>query len=143
MRRIIWGAIALISLASAATAEDSPPAKLVPVEAFADQPFILQPLLSPDGLRIAARSTVEGKSKLMIFLIADLKAHPRIFDVGDKKIADVNWAGPNRVLMTIATTLKFEGEDYPVTRLLEIDLMTGKIQYLDTRSNGFVAGDVL
>jgi dipeptidyl aminopeptidase/acylaminoacyl peptidase len=144
MRGIVLGVIALMSLAGESMAADTPAAtNLIPAATFADQPFILQPLLSPDGLRIAARSTVEGKSKLIVFLIADLKATPRIFDVGDKKIADVNWAGPNRVLMTISTTLKLEGEDYPVTRLLGIDLTTGKAQYLDPRSNGFLAGDVL
>lgn len=142
MRRIIWGAIALISLASAATAEDSRPAKLVPVEAFADQPFLSRPLLSPDGLSIAARTTVDGKSKLLIFQI-DGKTPPHPYGLGEATIADLNWAGPKRVLLTVGTKTSIEGEDFPIQRLLSIDVVSGAVQILDKNSNGLLAGDVL
>lgn len=141
-QHILWGAIALISLASAAPAEDSPPAKLLPVEAFADQAFFSSPELSPDGLSIAARTTVDGKSKLVIFKVGS-KMEPHLYDMGEATIADLNWAGPNRVLLTVGTKTTIYDDDYPIQRLLGIDMVTGTVKLLDKSSTGLFAGEVL
>ncbi len=48
-------------------------AKPLPVAMFAEEPFITDPVLSPDGKTIAAVSTAGGKTSLYAFAIADMK----------------------------------------------------------------------
>jgi dipeptidyl aminopeptidase/acylaminoacyl peptidase len=140
----LLGAIALISCATMAAAADTPPkVALVPAATFADQPFFSKPVLSPDGKTIAARASADGKTRLVIFPTHDA-AHPNIYDLGDASIVDINWAGPGRVLLTIAITTDFYGLKIPVTRLMGIDATPGgTVKYLDPKSRGLWAGEVL
>jgi dipeptidyl aminopeptidase/acylaminoacyl peptidase len=115
----------------------------VPAEAFAELPFISEPVLSPDGVSIAAKALVAGKTKLVVFKAADMSRPPLVFEMDDKKINDINWAGPNRVLLTIGMTMEVYDQQVPISRLLSIDVTTNAVNVLDRKSHGILAGDVL
>ncbi|MDB5577812.1 MAG: hypothetical protein JWR80_2988 [Bradyrhizobium sp.] len=139
----IGAALALVLAATAGKASDAPAAAPVPAEAFAELPFISEPVLSPDGLSIAARALVGGKTKLIVFKAGDMSQPPRVFEMDDKKINDINWAGPNRVLLTIGMTMELYDQQVPISRLLSIDVTTNAVNVLDRKSHGILAGDVL
>ena len=139
----LCGAVALALAATAGKAADTPATPTpVPAEAFAELPFISNPILSPDGASIAAQALIGGKTKLVVFKADDMH-HPLVFEMGDKQIIDVNWAGPNRVLLTVGLTMNFYDIDIPVSRLLAIDIPTNTVKLLDKKSRGILAGDVL
>jgi dipeptidyl aminopeptidase/acylaminoacyl peptidase len=142
MRKLPW-ALALMLAATAGRASDAPPPAPVPAETFAELPFISDPILSPDGVSIAAKALAGGKTKLVVFKAADLTQPPRVYEMGDKKIIDINWAGPNRVLLTIGMTMELYDEQVPISRLLAIDVPTNAVNVLDRKSHGILAGDVL
>jgi len=139
----IGAALALVLAATAGKASDAPAAVPVPAEAFAELPFISEPVLSPDGVSIAAKALVAGKTKLVVFKAADMSRPPLVYEMGDKKINDINWAGPNRVLLTIGMTMELYDQQVPISRLLSIDVMTNAVNVLDRKSHGILAGDVL
>jgi dipeptidyl aminopeptidase/acylaminoacyl peptidase len=139
----IGAALALVLAATAGKASDAPAAVPVPAEAFAELPFISEPVLSPDGVSIAAKALVAGKTKLVVFKAADMSRPPLVFEMDDKKINDINWAGPNRVLLTIGMTMEVYDQQVPISRLLSIDVTTNAVNVLDRKSHGILAGDVL
>jgi len=137
----------LLSLLSAPpSAADQPattrPASPLPAAAFAAEPFLSKPLLSPDGASVAARAMVKGKAEIMVFKLADAN-RPQVFSLGDSTIADINWAGPSHLLLTVGGATRFLGMDIPITRLITLDLTNGASRFLDEKSHGFFAGDVL
>jgi dipeptidyl aminopeptidase/acylaminoacyl peptidase len=84
----IGAALALVLAATAGKASDAPAATPASAEAYAELPFINEPVLSPDGVSIAAKALVAGKTKLVVFRAADMSQPPRVFEMGDKKIND-------------------------------------------------------
>jgi dipeptidyl aminopeptidase/acylaminoacyl peptidase len=145
MARVLRGASALLCLVvlSAADADTSTKAvAAVPVATFADQPTLTDLVLSPDGKQIAARATLGGTPKLFVFKADDLTTVRRI-DLGEAKVTDIKWAGPGRLLLTAATTIKIFNAPFPVTRLYSVELAAGRVSILDPNSRGLWAGDVL
>jgi len=137
---------ALLCLSTTAIAADrAPPAAKpsLPVATFAAEPFMSQPLLSPDGSSVAARATVKGKAEILVFKLAGANRTPQVFSLGDATIADINWAGPSHLLLTVGSKTNFLGFEIPVTRLVTLDLISGASRFLDEKSHGFFAGDVL
>ncbi|MDB5704602.1 MAG: hypothetical protein JWN66_1718 [Sphingomonas bacterium] len=154
MRRIVTGAIALMLVAGVPAAARTPPptqalpapqpsvVKLLPIETFAEEPFIADPVLSPDGKEIAAESTVGGKTSLYVFAIADMKLVRRV-DLGDATIAAIRWAGPTRLLLTVSTKTKFFGSDIEVTQLHEVDAAKGETKVLNPAGLSLFASDII
>lgn len=112
-----------------------------PVSVFSERPIVTDPELSPDGRRAAARGTVRGKSSLAIIDLDRPGLSPRIFGVADGEIADINWAGDQRVLVTISVPGAFFG--LPMLRLIAIDLHNNTMKVLDPKSRGLFGGVVL
>ena len=136
--------ILFFALAAPAAAE-TPPARPARISAaiFAAEPFMSQPLLSPDGTSVAARAKVKGKAEILVFKLADGDKPPQVFSLGDLTIADINWAGPSHLLLTVGGKMNFLGLEIPITRLIALDLKTSVSKFLDEKSHGFFAGDVL
>jgi TonB family protein len=113
------------------------------IEALAEIPFISDPVLSPDGKRIAAKVNVGGQEQLAIY---DLASGPE----GAPKIVDVpgtvrwfNWAGNGRLLVGHQMlTLFFGLLPAPMTRTLSYDLAADKIVKLGEHK-GLFADDVI
>lgn len=145
-RATIRGSAAALALMLAATGGKASDAPVSPApasaEAYAELPFISEPVLSPDGLSIAAKALVAGKTKLVVFKVGEM-SRPLVYEMDDKKIIDINWAGPNRVLLTIGMTMDLYDDKVPISRLLLIDVPTNAVNVLDRKSRGILAGDVL
>lgn len=147
MRKILVAVVALAGAAAGTsdaqpTASEVPPARIAAAE-FAARPSLEDPLLSPDGRRIAARAIVRDKVVLVV-LDADNPTGRQIeAPIGDADLADVNWAGNQRLLLTLLTTGNLFGLPIPAFRLVAYDLPTRRVTALDTKSRGLLAGDVL
>jgi dipeptidyl aminopeptidase/acylaminoacyl peptidase len=143
---MMLAALALFAGSASAFAsppESSPPAK-IPIERFAALPVLTRPILSPDGHRIAARSTSVGNVTIMILDADHPEAPARGIAVGKARIAALTWAGNDRLLLTIRASEKLAGGyDLPFLRLIAVDIATGSSRIVDRGSHGTFAGDVL
>ena len=149
--RAIIGTAFIVSSAAvsppAAGAPDAPkavPADLkVPVEAFAQRPFLSDPLLSPDGRRIATTVFVNGKENVAFYeLPAAPDSKPKLIPVGNAQLRSYQWAGSDRLLIGVGGTTMVYGIPFPITRLLGYDLKSGKLTSLG-RGGGFLGDDVI
>ncbi len=125
---------------------EAPPSKAPPkiaVKELAALPDMRRPLLSPDGKRIVARSTVNGKERLVIFSADDPKARAHAIPLGETKVAKLLWAGNQRLLLTIQMTEDYLGQEISYLRLMAVDTATGAARVMDRKSKGIYAGDVL
>ncbi len=147
-----WLSLILISsvlLASVprATADEAaalpPIPEKLPVSAFGNRPFIEGPNLSPSGNELAARVDVEGKPVLAIMNPFNKRAGKRFISVGDYRIRWYDWAGSDRLLISLRIEAHYEATEVIATRLLCYELSTGKAILLGGKSQGFVGDDVL
>jgi dipeptidyl aminopeptidase/acylaminoacyl peptidase len=143
-----WILAALALAAGPAPALADKPAPALPARIatadFAALPLLRRPLLSPDGHQIAARATLDGKTRLVIFNADQPEKIDRSIALGETNVAALRWAGNRRLLLTIQTTHKLFGDiEIPILRLLAIDTWDGAARFVDTKSRGIYAGDVL
>ncbi len=128
--------------AAPATAAPAIPARISTTD-FSTQPLLRHPVLSPDGLHMAARFSIKGVEKLAI---ADLtgKTQTKILGIGKKHdLVRYFWAGNHTLLVSIGmTVLWFDDEAYS-TRLIAFDTDTGKDHVLDHQIAGIKGDDVL
>ncbi len=130
-------ALALSSAATATTAH-------IPVEKFAELPIMSRPLLSPDGHRIVARSTVDGRTTLELIDPDHPEKVVKSIPLGQTRIKGLYSAGNHRLLLQFQITYKLSnGGEIPFLRLVAIDLDTSTSRPLDRKSRGTYAGDVL
>jgi dipeptidyl aminopeptidase/acylaminoacyl peptidase len=127
-------AVALLGAASPAQQPAAAPAavaapELIPAEALADLPFIRMPALSPDGNRLAAHLTVQGKDWIGVF---DLRRpfgeqQPIMIEWGDYDVIWLRWVGNDKILfgLQLLRPLPMYDVEVPVTRAGVIDLRTG------------------
>lgn len=111
---------------------------------FAALPVMRRPILSPGGRLIAARATSGDEPKIVV-LDAERPEKPlRIIDVGKGSIANLVWAGDQRLLLTVRASQEVVAhQQIPFLRLIAIDVATGASRVVDRRSRGIYAGDVL
>lgn len=136
---------ALVAGALGASAEAAPGAASahIPAATFAALPVLRKPMLSPDGRRIAARATVNGQSTLVVLDANQPEAAVRNVALGDTILAELHWAGSQRLLLTVLTIGRVGPQTLPFFRLIAVDLWTGKSRVVDGNSEGMIAGDVL
>ncbi len=115
----------------------------IPTADFAVRPKLSRPVLSPDGLHLAARFSVNGTEQLAI---ADLtgKTPLRALDPG-KKIDLVRyfWAGNHVLLIAIGQKVPYFDDEAYATRLIAYDLDTRKLQPINRHIAGLKGDDVL
>jgi dipeptidyl aminopeptidase/acylaminoacyl peptidase len=148
MRRLLLcAALALVASSTTGFAQSPSTTKpaLIPVADFAALPTLRKPLLSPDGHRIAARRTADGKTNLIILDADHPEAPARSIDLGKAEVYGLKWAGNQRLLLTVVSKQHFyhAGFDAPFLRLIAIDIATGESRIVDRKARGIYAGDVL
>ncbi|MEX0735717.1 MAG: S9 family peptidase [Steroidobacteraceae bacterium] len=111
-----------------------------PVEAFGTRPFLEDPVLSPTGEHMAAKMNVEGKPVLAIINVLKREQGTKMVRVGDHEIRWFDWAGPDRLLISLLMKATLDGYDTFATRLISYELSSGKATYIGYTSQG-VAGD--
>jgi dipeptidyl aminopeptidase/acylaminoacyl peptidase len=141
----VIGLLALVANSAAAPAAD--PTAAVPPKIstadFASLPVLRKPILSPDGHWIAARSTADGKTNLVIVNADQPEARAHSISLGKADLAALRWAGNQRLLLTVWGSQSLYGIALPFLRLLAVDLQTGASRVVDPKSRGMYAGDVL
>lgn len=118
----------------------------IPAEVMAELPFIREPAMSPDGNRLAARLTAQGKEWIGVYdLRQDLGAQrPIMVEYGDYDITWMRWAGNNRLVFGIQVVrpVPLMDMELPVTRAGSLDLTTGVTTPL-IGGNGILGDDVI
>ena len=145
MRKIlVLAALAVAGAQSAWAATSNGPPPKIPVSNFASLPALSKPMLSPDGRWIAARSTANGTTTLVVVNADRPDTIVKSLYAGKVDIAALSWAGNRRLLMTVWSKERIApGFDIPFLRLVGIDVNAGSITILDPKSRGLYAGDVL
>lgn len=118
--------VLLSALLSAALA-----AKELPVEAFASAPAIDKLKLSPDGTKLSMIQTLDTeKEQLVLVKLFDLQSGEQKYlvkaDSRDLTIYSVIWANNKQLLMRAAYASHRYGTPVTETRLMVIDIETGK-----------------
>lgn len=115
----------------------------IPVEAFGELPFLVQPALSPDGGRIAARLTVNDEQRIGIWTVgAPAEQRPRLISPGEYGLRWFRWAGEQRLLFGVRATVLVMGLTIPVSRVVSYDLQTNRSALLGG-ATGFMGDDVI
>jgi dipeptidyl aminopeptidase/acylaminoacyl peptidase len=118
-----------------------PPAR-IPSATFATQPTLRGPKLSPDGLKLLASTTSGGRDGIAIFTLAD-GTYDSFGEPEKAEIAWYRWAGPGRILVSIASTVPYFDDEARLTRLLAYDLATKKMSFIGRKNQGLEGDDVL
>lgn len=150
MLRAGWLLVALMAAGIAGAkpqASEAPSASLAAptAEDFAAKPFMLRPKLAPDGRRYAARTYDHGKTKITV-VTPHADAAPEIELYGlpaGRDLRFFRWAGPDRILVGLGYGSRFEGEDVYLSRLIVIDLASGKSTALMLPEMGFVGDELV
>jgi dipeptidyl aminopeptidase/acylaminoacyl peptidase len=141
-----FASLAIVAGGIPATAQaqtSAVPAKIATGD-FAALPLLRRPLLSPDGKRIVARSTVDGKTSLVILNADGANAAGKKISIGETEVAGLRWAGNQRLLLTVKSVKELPGRnEYAFLRLIAIDTATGTSRLVDHKSRGLYGGDVL
>lgn len=142
----ILAALALAAGSVPAWADGQPapatPARISTTD-FAALPLLYRPVLSPDGRRIAARATFDGKTRLVILNADNPDQKPKAIALGETNVAGLRWAGDQRLLLTVQSTQKIFDVEIPFLRLIAIDTWSGESRVVDRKSRGIYAGNVL
>ena len=123
------------------TAAESPPPR-ISAAVFARDPDYWDPSLSPRGGQVMARTSVDRRERVVIHSLvtgtAVLLPLPP-----DAQVDWFDWAGEDRVLVSLGWTKSIDGEETYVTRLLVFDITSKTLKVLGDRYGGVEGDDVL
>ncbi len=129
---------------ASATAPAVPLAKprLIPTADLAQEPVITNPRLSPDGANVLGRFHVNGKEAIGIH---NLDGKPIIlFGIPESRdLRWYRWAGNHRILISLAQTIPWEGDEVQATRLVMYDIETKAFKFIGESTEGFEGDDLL
>lgn len=118
------------------------PPPLIPTAVLAEKAFIRSPVLSPDGSRVMGRFRVRGMEMLGIIALADGKVD--LINVGEKhEVNWFRWAGNERVLISLGTTVPWGNDDAWSTRLIVRTVATKTDMFIGGKDEGLIGDDVL
>lgn len=116
----------------------------ISAEDFGALPFMQEPLLSPSGARVAARTHTKAGLRLVVIELGSTNKFSAVIPVPEKRdLLWYAWAGENRLLFSVGKADTMEGEDIYVRRLMSIDLATNDARFIGKRSEGIEGDDVL
>ena len=115
----------------------------LPVEFFGKRPFIEDPELSPNGEMMAACVDADGKEVVAIFNLVDKTKAPKMVAIGDHEIRWIDWAGSDRVLISLLMDATIDGFETHVTRLISYEVSSGKATSIGYNSQGFAGDQVI
>lgn len=147
MRGTVLLAVAglLAQTAAAQTPRPDPqvrPPRIAPL-ALAKTSGIEDMTLSPDGKWIALRSTDAGKVSFAV-INAETRQIGRRFSVPPKtSLRWFRWAGNNKVLLSLSTTVLWQGGDARLTRLYYFDLLTEQVTMVARKEMGLDGDDLI
>ena len=96
----------------------------IPAEIFAAQPTIVDPILSPDGNHLLFHYEKDGKSTIVAQDLTTRTLFMR--GIPEKsELAWYRWAGNDRILVSVSSTVPWFDDEAKATRLVLLDLKTG------------------
>ena len=118
------------------------PPERIPTSLLSKLPFLTNPKLSPDGKHVVAIVTLNSKQLVGIF---DLTAGTnKVLNPGEKlDINWVRWAGNDRLLISLGSTVRWENDDAWSTRLIAYDLSTQQQRFIGGKTEGLDGDTVL
>jgi len=123
------------------TAAEGPPPR-IPAAVFARDPDYWDPSLSPRGGQVMARTSVDRRERVVIHSLVTGQAV--LLPLPPDAQADwFDWAGEDRVLVSLGWTRSIDGEETYVTRLLVFDISSKTLRVLGDRYGGVEGDDVL
>jgi dipeptidyl aminopeptidase/acylaminoacyl peptidase len=141
----------LACLAIPALAADDPAARPAPTAIppristadFSARSLMTHPVLSPDGLHMAARFSLRGEETLAI---ADVTGKVPIRMIGLPKKGDLVryfWAGNHTLIISLGSTVQWYDDEAYATRMAAYDIDAGKVHQLNHHIAGLKGDDVL
>lgn len=100
--RVPWWALAGLAWCAMAHAAVGQTAVAPPVEVFGADPDVSDAEISPDGDRLALVRSIDGRPHVVVITLAERKG--TAYDVGELKVRNIEWSGPNTVLLYISET---------------------------------------
>jgi hypothetical protein len=123
-----------------AATQDLPPR--IPAAVFARDPEYCDPGLSPRGTQVLARTSVNGRERVVIHDLVTGQAM-LLPSPTDAQIDWFEWAGEGRVLVSLGWTRTIDGEESYVTRMVVFEIASGTSRLLGDRFAGVEGDDVL
>lgn len=130
--------LSLVSAIAPAADAPAPP----PIEAFAELPFIEGPQLSPDGLRVAARMSMNGEQALAIIPLEDHRKMMRL-GIGPTDLNGWTWVNDDWLVARIGMINAVEGDRWYLRRAFGIKADGTKINVLGKTDAAQNADDIL
>jgi dipeptidyl aminopeptidase/acylaminoacyl peptidase len=145
MRRLTGIVASFFILVSAAAEPPSPgPVANLSIEAFAEEPLIISPRLSPDGNSYAVSMSSHGTSVLAILPVRPGTGKPVSVAIGEKNELG-NWAWVNNewLIATLNTTVSYEAQDIRVSRAFGVSARDGHYVPIARDKAGQDGADIL
>src|SRR5450432_2599620 len=98
-----WGFAAIVLAAFV-----SLPCGAAPLKVYGELAFLEQVAISPDG-RMLALVTTDGEQRKLLIQRVDSRQTTLQINISDRKLRDVQWAGPRHVVVTTSQTGQIEG----------------------------------
>src|SRR5207344_875927 len=109
----------------------------------ARSPISSTPELSPDGRRIAYGVS---NADVQTVRVLDVDTDEFIREVplaGGQELQWFDWAGSDRLLVSVSLPMRVLGYDVHVTRLIVVQLSAGDVAYVGPKSVGLDGDDVI
>jgi len=135
-----WSALLLYFLVGSGHAAE---AERLPIEAFGKRPFIEDPELSPTGEMMAAKVDADGKEVVAIFNLVNREKGTKMVSVGDHEIRWFDWAGSDRVLISLLMDATIDGFETKATRLVSYEVSSGKATSIGYNTQGYFGDQVI
>jgi hypothetical protein len=117
---------------------------LVPTAAFTARSGLSGMKLSPDGSRIALKAVAsDGKTRLAVLDANTKKIVHNLEIPAIKQLEWINWAGNNRILVSLSQVGKLFGEEVTFTRLFVFDLTNGAFGFVGKKDMGMIRRCIL
>ncbi|MFZ1476294.1 MAG: prolyl oligopeptidase family serine peptidase, partial [Sphingorhabdus sp.] len=114
----------------------------IPTDTFVGKSVFKQPIISPDGKRLAFRVYQNKKTYLNIKTIGEASILQNALPE-KHSLNWYRWAGPDRLVISLTGISRYEGEEIPTSMLIRYDVNQKQAIPLGRKSQGFIGDDVL
>jgi dienelactone hydrolase len=124
------------------SAEAKPP--LLPVATFAQRDLFSQPLMSPDGARVAVFIAADGKSGIKVLDTSTTKSLAVAILPDGMEYGWHRWAGRDIVLISVSQIVSTVGtKETRASRLVALKVATGKTWFVGPTAMGLEGDDLI
>ena len=143
-RQVFRLSVATCALAMSGTASADPELPVPSAADFGARPVMMRPALSPDGQRVAAEGLVGGAPVVLLIDISQPKRGVKTIRLPKgHAIEFIRWAGSQRVLVSVSRAALLVDEEVRMTRMVELDLVSGDVRFLGPAQQGADGDDIV